>query len=113
MRVSTKKVNRGMIRVGDEVQVITGKDKDHRGKVLKIDWNVHRILVEGANKVHHHNKPNQQNQQGQISIAEAPIHYSNVLLFCKVCSRGVRVRVDLTTPKAKKRICVKCSNIIE
>jgi large subunit ribosomal protein L24 len=113
MHAVTKKVSRGAIRVGDTVQVITGKDKDYQGKVLKIDWKAYRILVEGANKVHHHNKPNQQNQQGQVSISEAPIHYSNVLLYCNACERGVRVRMDRTTPRVKKRICIKCSNIIE
>ena len=65
-----KKTNRGAIRVGDTVQVISGKDKDYQGKVLKVDWRGFRILVEGANKVHHHNKPNQQNQQGLVIISK-------------------------------------------
>ncbi len=100
------------IRVGDTVQVISGKDKGQIGKVLKIDWKNERILVDGVNKVYHHQKPNQQNQQGSINVTEAPIHYSNVLLYSPTVKRGVRVRVE-RTGKVKKRICVKSSNIIE
>lgn len=109
---NNQKKGRPKIRVGDTVQVIAGKDKGQRGTVLKIDWKNERILVEGINKIHQHQKPNQQNQQGRINIAEAPIHYSNVLLYSPVAERGVRVRIE-RDGKIKKRICVKTSNIIE
>lgn len=112
--LNKKKQKKGQpkIRVGDTVQVITGKDKGQQGKVLKIDWKKERILVEGINKVHRHQKPTQQNQQGSINITEAPIHYSNVLLYSPEAGRGVRVRIE-RDGKIKKRICVKTSNIIE
>lgn len=116
MKVGNKKKQtkqgRPSIRIGDTVQVISGKDKGQKGKVLKIDWKQKRILVEGVNKVQQHQKPNQENQQGTINVIEAPIHYSNVLLYSPVADRGVRVRIE-RDGKVRKRVCVKTSNIIE
>ncbi len=102
----------GSIRVGDEVQVIAGKDKGQVGKVLKIDWKKKRILVSGVNIVTRHIKPNQQNQQGNREESEAPISYSNVLLYSASVKKGVRIRT-VRSNKVKTRICVKSSNVIE
>ena len=108
-----RKMRNPAIRVGDKVQVIAGKNKDETGKVLDVDWKRERVLVEGINFVLRHTKPNQQNQQGGIFKSEAPIHYSNVLLYSSELGKGVRVRVERTESGEKKRICSKTSNIIE
>lgn len=100
------------IRVGDTVEVIAGKDKGHVGKVLLLDRVQMRLVVEGANMVHRHTKPNQANQQGGIIRMEAPIHYSNVLLYDSAEERGVRVRIDQTDPKEKRRVSVKSNNVL-
>lgn len=102
-----------MIRVGDTVEVISGKDKGATGKVLSVDWQNERLLVEGINMVSRHVKPNQQNQQGGIFTVEAPIHYSNVLLYNSSLNRGVRIQVKRVDSGVKQRICVKTSNVIE
>ena len=68
------------IKKGDIVKVITGDSKDKTGRVLEIDTEKMRILVEGVNIRTKHMKPNQQNQQGGRIKIERPINYSNVKL---------------------------------
>ena len=82
------------IRKGDEVIVITGKDKGRRGVVLKSVPKANRILVEGINMAKKHVKPNpQQNQQGGILEREMPMQISNVMLFNPVMKKGDRVGI--------------------
>ena len=69
------------IKKGDMVVVITGESKDQRGRVLEIYRKTQRALVEGANIVSKHTKPDAQNPQGGIMKKEAPIHISNLMLI--------------------------------
>ncbi|MDT8446228.1 MAG: 50S ribosomal protein L24 [bacterium] len=98
-----------LIKKGDLVQVISGKDKGTTGKVLKVDRVKQRILVEGVNIVTKHVKPGQAGQEGRIDKFEAPIHYSNVLLYCEKSGRGERLKV--TTDGDKKTRVFAKSNI--
>lgn len=73
------------IKKGDNVKVITGKNKGANGTVLKVvknreNTNNTKVVVEGVNVVKKHVKPNQTNQTGGIISMEAPIHISNVKL---------------------------------
>lgn len=101
------------IRINDKVQVISGKDKGVIGKVLSIDWAKERVLVEGVNVATRHVKARNQRESGEIVKSEAPIHYSNILLYSPDAERGVRVRIDKPESKVKRRVCVKTANIIE
>nr|WP_027870585.1 50S ribosomal protein L24 [[Eubacterium] cellulosolvens] len=67
------------IRKGDTVRVIAGKDKDKEGKVLSVDVQKRKVLVEGVNMITKSVKPNAANQQGGIVNKEAPIDVSNVM----------------------------------
>lgn len=68
------------IRTGDNVKVIAGKSKGTVGKVLKV--NGERVIVEGANMIKKHVKPNPHiNQEGGIISKEASIHISNIALY--------------------------------
>ena len=87
MNVERKKLS---IRKNDQVQVITGREKGKVGKVVRVDLKSGRITVENVNRVKRHVKPTQQAPQGGILEKELPLHYSNVLLFCPKCNRGVR-----------------------
>jgi len=69
------------IKKGDTVVVITGESKDQRGRVLEIYRKTQRALVEGANMVSKHTKPDAQNPQGGIVKKEAPVHISNLMLI--------------------------------
>ncbi len=71
------------IRKGDTVKVIAGKDKDKEGKVLSVDREKSKILIEGINMVTKHAKPSAANQNGGIIQKEAPIDISNVMYLHK------------------------------
>ena len=68
------------VKIGDNVKIITGFDKNKTGKVIKIDQNTGKIVVKGINFKFKHIKPNAENEVGEIKQFEAPIHHSNVKL---------------------------------
>jgi large subunit ribosomal protein L24 len=79
------------IKKGDEVVVITGKDKGRRGAVLKVLEN-DRIIVENVNMSKKHTRPNPNaGVTGGIIDKEMPIHLSNVMLFNPVTKKGDRI----------------------
>ena len=80
------------IKTGDEVIVITGKNKGRRGRVLSIQFAANRLMVEGVNMVKKHTKANPQaGQAGGIIEKEAPINVSNVMLYNPETGKGDRV----------------------
>jgi large subunit ribosomal protein L24 len=99
-----------LLKQGDVVQVISGKDKGTTGKILSIDRYHERLVVEGVNVVTKHVKPRQAGQEGKIEKFEAPIHYSNVLLFCKKSGKGERLKIRINDDNTKTRMFAK-SNI--
>lgn len=99
--------NKKHVKKGDTVAVITGKDKTKTGKVMKLVPKKDGVIVEGLNMVKRHMKA-RANQPGGILEKEAPIHISNILLYCQACSKGVRTKVQLLEDTKKIRICVKC-----
>ena len=68
------------VKIGDNVKIISGFDKDKTGKVIKINRNTGKIVVKGVNFKFKHVKPNTENEVGEIKQIEAPIHHSNVKL---------------------------------
>ena len=71
-----------MIHKGDTVIVKAGREKTKTGKVIGVIENGKRVLIERLNIVKKHTKPTQANPQGGVIEKEAPIAYSNVMLFC-------------------------------
>ncbi len=67
------------IKKGDEVVVITGKDKGKTGKVTAVDHERDRVVVEGVNRMKRHTKPGPMQREGGILEREFPIHVSKVL----------------------------------
>ena len=86
------------IKKNDEVIVISGNDKGKKGKVLSIDHEKGRVLVEGVNMITKHAKPSQANPNGGIVEKEAPIDISNVMLVVK----GKTTRVGFKVEDGKK-----------
>ena len=101
-----------IIKCGDTVIVISGKEMGNTGEVLSVNWKQERVVVEGLNMVTKHTKPSPQNQQGGITRLEAPIHYSNIQLYNPTLGRGVRVRLRRTEEGVRQRICVKTSEVL-
>jgi large subunit ribosomal protein L24 len=73
-----KKLN---IRKGDTVMVIAGDSRGQQGKVLRIDTDKFKAIVEGVNMVSKHTKPNAKSPQGGIVKMEAPVHLSNLKII--------------------------------
>lgn len=69
------------IKKGDTVKVIAGDAKGQQGKVVSVDRDKLRVIVEGVNEVSKHTKPNAKNPQGGIVKKEASIHISNLMLL--------------------------------
>ena len=91
------------IRKGDQVLVITGKNKGQRGDVLRVAGD--RVFVSNVNLVKRHTKPNPQaNQPGGIVEREASIHISNVQLFNSATNKGERVGTKTLEDGRKVRV---------
>jgi len=104
------------IRKNDQVQVMAGRDRGKSGKVLQVDRKTGRVTVEKVNMVKRHVKPSQQYPQGGVIEKETPLAYSNVLLYCAKCDRGVRHGVKLAEKKGEKskvRVCKRCKESLE
>lgn len=88
------------IRRGDRVRVIAGKDKGKEGKVLLVDRDRNRVIVEGVNMVSRHTKPNKSRsaQTGGIIAKEASLHASNVMYLHK----GKPTRIGFSVTSAEQ-----------
>jgi large subunit ribosomal protein L24 len=83
------------IKKGDDVIVITGKDKGKRGTVLRV-VDIEHVLVEGANRVKKHQRPNpMRNTAGGIVDKEMPLHVSNVAIFNPTTKKADRIGTKL------------------
>ena len=98
------------IKKNDTVKVVCGKDKGKTGKVVKVDNEKGRIIVQGVNIVKKATKPKSQNEKGGIISVEAALDISNVMVVCKKCGpTRLGFKVD---GKDKTRICKKCGDTI-
>jgi large subunit ribosomal protein L24 len=101
------------LRVNDKVEVIAGKDKGRVGKILRIEKENDRLVVERINLIKKHQKATEATQSGQIIEKEAGLHVSNVMLVCPECSETVRIGKKLLEDGTKVRMCKKCKATIE
>ena len=70
------------IKKGDTVEVVAGKDSGKQGRVLVVDRDRERLVIEGVNMIKRHTRPNpQKNVKGGIVEREAPVHVSNVMVL--------------------------------
>jgi large subunit ribosomal protein L24 len=86
------------IRQGDEVVVISGKDRGKRGKVLRAEPKNERVYVEGLNIIKRHQRPTQTasgQQAGGVIEREGPIHVSNVMLIDPKDGKPTRVGIEI------------------
>ena len=99
------------VRKDDIVEVIAGAHKGARGKVLRIDPDHQRVVVEGVNMVYRHVRKSRKHPQGGRIQKEAPIHLSNVMPLDPKTSRRTRVHFDVKRDTAghligKQRVSV-------
>ena len=100
------------IKKGDNVIVITGKDKGRKGKVLRVLPKEGKIVVENINRVIKHIRPKKQGEKGQRVEMSVPFNISNVKLICPKCGEPTRAGYRILD-KNKVRICKKCKEIID
>ena len=96
-----------LIRVDDEVMVISGVDAGTRGKVLKVDRDANTVVVEGVNKAYKHVRRSAKNPQGGRLSKEMPINASNVMLICPQTGKRTRVGVRYLKDGSKERYSKK------
>jgi large subunit ribosomal protein L24 len=102
------------IRKNDQVEVIAGRDRGKRGRVLSVNAEKNRLLVEGVNMIKRHTKPNpQRNVKGGIVEREGSIHASNVMLLCPETGGPTRVGRKVLEDGRKVRISRRSGAVIE
>lgn len=95
------------IKTGDMVQVISGKDRGVTGKVLSVDQDARKVVVEGVSKVYKHVKPSQRNPQGGRLHKEMPIHASKVMVIDPKTNQPTRVGYRYLDDGTKERFARK------
>lgn len=100
-------MNKIHVKTGDEVQIISGRDKGKTGKVLQVSPAEGKVIVEGCNMVSKHVKARQQGQVSGIVKAEAAMYSSKVMIVCPKCKKPVRIAHQEKDGK-KIRVCGKC-----
>jgi len=101
------------IKKNDNIEVIAGKEKGKRGKVLLIFPDKNRVIVEKINMIKRHSRPTGQTKQGGIVEKEGQLHLSNVQLICAKCNTGVRVGYKILENGDKIRVCRKCGEELD
>ena len=100
------------VRRDDEVEVISGDFKGRRGKVLRVDREKGRVLVEGVNQVWKHLRKSQEHPHGARIQREAPMAVSKVMVVCQSCRKAARIRIQITAEREHVRICKKCKQAV-
>ena len=100
------------IKKGDNVVVLSGKDKGRTGTVAKVSPKDSKVIVSGLNVMTRHRKPSQQNPQGGLDRIEAPMHISKVAVTDPKTGAPTRVRFETVDGK-KVRVAVKSGEKID
>ncbi|MEK9180083.1 MAG: 50S ribosomal protein L24 [Patescibacteria group bacterium] len=95
------------IRKGDNVKILSGKDRGKVGKVLRVFPEDDRATVEGLNLYKKRSKPKRQGQKGEVVNVPRPVHASSLMLICGSCKKAARVGSRSEGGK-KVRYCKKC-----
>jgi large subunit ribosomal protein L24 len=102
----------------DTVKILSGRDKGKEGRVLSVDRETGKVLVEHVMMIKRHTRPNPGKQiKGGIAERESPINASNVLIVCPSCHKAVRMAHHTDTVAGGKsrrtRVCRKCGATLD
>jgi large subunit ribosomal protein L24 len=101
------------LKKDDIVQVIAGKEKGKKGKVLAINPTRERLTVERLNMVKRHTKGDGKSKQSAIVEKEGSIHISNVLLVSDKVGKGVRTKLKKLADGKRVRVCSKTGDVLD
>ena len=100
------------IRKGDDIVVLTGKDRGKRGKVAEVHAQQRSVVVTGINIVKRHSRANPaKNEKGGIIEQPAALAIGKVMLLCPHCGKPTRVG-HREADDAKERFCKRCGEAI-
>ncbi|RKY36464.1 MAG: 50S ribosomal protein L24 [Candidatus Omnitrophota bacterium] len=100
------------IKKDDTVYVIAGKEKNKKGKILSINQQKQRALVQGVNFSFRHTRAKRQGEPGGILQKESPLHISNLMFFCPRCSKPARLGMKFLNDGTKVRFCKNCQEVV-
>ena len=104
----------GGLRKGDQVRIMSGRDKGKVGRVLSVEPARRMVTVEHAGIIKRHTRPNpQKNVKGGIVEREGPLAISNVLLVCPSCNKHTRLGHKELPDGSKARVCRRCGTTLE
>ena len=95
------------LRKGDQVKVISGKDRGKESRIARVMPKKGKIIVEGVATAKRHTKPRGQTMQGGIVDKDMPIDASNVMIVCKDCG-PTKIGASFDEDGKKHRVCRKC-----
>lgn len=101
------------IKKNDTILIISGDEKNKKGRVLDVSPKKGKILVEKINIIKRHMKPSKKYTQGGIIEKEAPFHRSNVMLVCPKCDKTTRIEYKILESGTKVRVCKKCREVLD
>ena len=113
MEKKTKQQPKLHIRRGDTVKVLAGDDRGKEGKVLEVNREKRRALVEGVNMMTKHTKPSAGKPEGGITKVESFIHVSNLMLIDPASGKPTRVGRKLNDKGKLQRYSKKTGEIIK
>lgn len=114
-----KKVEKIRLRKGDLVEVLTGKDRKKRGKILEVDRSTGRVIVQGVQMIKRHTRPNpQRNIKGGIAEREGSVHASNVMVVAPENNKRSRlgskvVPGDVEGKTKRVRVAIKTGEVLD
>lgn len=100
------------VKKGDNVKILSGKDRNKTGKILKVSPKDNNVVVDGLNLVIKHRKAKNRGEKGQRISLSAPMDASRVQLICPKCGKPTRIGYRELKDK-KVRCCKKCKAEIQ
>jgi large subunit ribosomal protein L24 len=103
-----------LLRKGDQVKVMTGKDAGKSGRVLSVNPRKNTVVVEHANIIKRHTRPNPgKNIKGGIVEKEAAMNVSKVMIVCPSCGKHTRIGHNTLADGSRSRACKRCGTTLD
>lgn len=100
------------LKKGDQVKIISGKDKGKSGTIAKVLREASRVVVDGVNTYKKRVRPKRQGEKGEVVTVARSLHASNVMLLCGNCKKPTRPGIRVQGV-GKERYCKKCDARIQ
>lgn len=104
---------RTLLKKGDEVVILSGKDRGRRGKIQRVLAGEGKVIIEGLNLAKKHARPTKTNPQGGVIDKALPVPTGKVMLVCQGCNKPTRIRREEAVDGTWVRVCRKCGRTID